>query len=270
MSMREHQVFLKWTCARDILDDGTLITWIDTLEDAMHQAFETWKPLGKPGKANPWTIEARLEHLDGLVGGGINQELRIRLTAGDNDAGVEYINIQAGLHPYTGRYVTACELRFRREVFADKPTLERWSKTLQRWAKEGEALSAQLHDADDDAIQNVSNAGVLRLGYGIDVESVDVSKNPGRETSRGEYRYVVNWLSFYSQEMCNALGNPDVQVEGVQTWTENDGLWIQLSESPLNPDDDEVRARQRQVREQLGIEKLAKKQQRSFGFWQKK
>src|SRR5699024_11016243 len=78
MSMREHQVFLKWTCGRDILDDGTLITWNDTLEDAMHQAFATWRPLGKPGKPNPWTIEARLEHLDARVGAGLNQELRIR------------------------------------------------------------------------------------------------------------------------------------------------------------------------------------------------
>lgn len=270
MSMREHQVFLKWTCGRDILDDGTLITWIDTLEDAMHQAFATWRPLGKPGKPNPWTIEARLEHLDARVGAGLNQELRIRLTANPNDAGVEYINIQAGLHPYTGRYVTACELRFQRDVFADAPTLERWSKTLQRWAKEGAALSAQLHDADDDAIQNVSNAGVLRLGYGIDVDEVDVSQNPGRETSRGEYRYVVNWLSFYGKDMFKALNEPPIAVDGVKTWEEEGGLWVQLSDSPLNPDDPNVRSRQRDVREQLGIENLAKKQQRSFGFWQQK
>lgn len=270
MSMREHQVFLKWTCGRDVLDDGTLITWVDALEDAMEQPFAQWKSLARPGKPAPWDLHARLEELDALVGGGINQELRIRWIAAPNEAGVEYFNVQATLHPYTGRYVTACELRLKQSVFEDDAAIDRWSNILQEWAHQGEALSAQLHDADDDAIQNVSNAGVLRLGYGIDVDEVDVSKNPGRETSRGEYRYVVNWLSFYSEDMCNALGKPNVDVDGVRTWTRDGGLWVQLSDRPLPPDDPTVRARQQHVREQLNIEALAKKQQRSFGFWQRK
>lgn len=270
MSMREHQIFLKWTCGRDILDDGTLITWIDSLEDTMEQPFATWRPLGRPGKPHPWNLSARLEQLDSLLGGGTNQELRIRWTANPNDAGIEYLNVQATLHPYTGRYVAACELRLQTAVFQDESTVKYWSDVLQQWAHQGQALSAQLHDADDDAIQNVSNAGLLRLGYGIDVEEVDVAKNPGRETSRGEYRYVVNWLSFYSVDMLRALGYPDVQVDGVQTWEQDEGLWVQLSNSPLQPEQPIVRERQRLVREQLGIEKLAKKQQRSFGFWQKK
>lgn len=268
--MREHQTFLKWTCGRDVLDDGTLITWIDALEDTMEQAFAKWQPLGRPGKPNEWNIQARMDHLDSLVGGGINQEFRVRLTAAPNDAGIEYINIQATLHPYTGRYVTACELRLRSDIFTAQAAVEQWSERLQQWAHEGAALSAQMHEADDDAIQNVSNAGVLRLGYGIDVENVDVSKNPGRETSRGEYRYVVNWLSFYSEDMLKALGHPAIEVEGVVTWEKDAGLWVKLSDSPQNPTDPTVRERQRLVREQLGIEKLAKKQQRSFGFWQKK
>lgn len=268
--MREYQTFLKWTCGRDVLDDGTLITWVDALEDTMEQAFAEWKPLGRPGKSNPWNIQSRMDQLDSMVGGGINQEFRVRLTAGPNDAGIEYINIQATLHPYTGRYVTACELRLRSDVFADQAVVEQWAERLQQWAHEGAALSAQMHEADDDAMQNVSNAGVLRLGYGVDVEHVDVSKNPGRETSRGEYRYVVNWLSFYSEDMLKALGNPTVDVDGVKTWEKDGGLWVKLSDSPQNPDDPIVRERQRLVREQLGIEKLAKKQQRSFGFWQKK
>lgn len=268
--MRERQTFLKWTCGRDVLDDGTLITWIDALEDEMEQAFAQWKFLGRPGKPNPWTIESRMDQLDALVGGGINQEFRVRLTAAPNDVGIEYINIQATLHPYTGRYVTACELRLRNDIFTEQAAVEQWSERLQQWAHEGAALSAQMHEADDDAIQNVSNAGVLRLGYGIDFENVDVSKNPGRETSRGEYRYVVNWLSFYSEDMLKALGNPTIEVNGVTTWEKDAGLWVKLSDSPQNPDDPIVRERQRLVRAQLGIEKLAKKQQRSFGFWQKK
>lgn len=268
--MREHQVFLKWTCGRDVLDDGTLITWVDALEDAMEQAFSQWRALGRPGKPNPWNIQSRLDQLDALLGGGINQEFRVRLSAEPNAAGIDYINIQAGLHPYTGRYVTACELRLQSGQFSDAATVNLWAERLQQWAHEGAALSAQMHDADDDAIQNVSNAGVLRLGYGIDVESVDVSKNPGRESSRGEYRYVVNWLSFYGEDMLKALGNPTIDVEGVATWEKDGGLWVQLSDSPRKPDAPEVRQRQAAVREQLGIEKLAKRQQRSFGFWQKK
>jgi|GEM_PF-6567281 len=270
MSMREHQMFLKWTSGRDILDDGTLITWIDTLEDTMGQAFAQWRPLGRPGKPNPWTLQARLDQLDALVGGGTNQELRIRWIAAPNDAGIAYFNVQATLHPYTGRYVAACELRLETKVFEDSDAVEFWSNLLQQWAHQSEALSAQLHDADDDAIQNVSNAGVLRIGYGIDVDEVDVAKNPGRETSRGEYRYVVNWLSFYNADMRKALGHPTVDVPGVKTWEKDDGLWLQLSESPLHPENPTIRERQRLVREQLGIEKLAQKQQRSFGFWQKK
>lgn len=270
MSMREYQVFLKWTCSKDVVDNGTLVEWVDILEAKMGMAFARFKPLGSSGRVLDWNAQQRIDNLDGRIGAGLNQQVRIRLIADDNPAGIVYLNIQATLHPYTGRYVAAFELRIRSDVFEDPETVAYWASLMQRWAEEGGALSAQLHDADDDAIQNVSSAGLLKIGYGIEVDHVDVSKNPGRETSRGEYRYVVNWLSFYGHDMFEALGRPTIDVDGVRTWEQDGGLWVQLSDSPLHPDDKTVRERQRQVREQLAIEALAVRQQRSMGYWQRK
>lgn len=270
MRMREYQVFLRWTCAKDIIDDGTLVEWVDTLEAKMQQPFVQWMPLGQPGAPATWNAMSRLEQLDERMGQGTNQQLRMRLIAAPNPAQIDHFDVQATMHPYTGRYVSACEVRFKQEAFDDQDTVEFWVETLKTWAKEGHALSAHMHQADDDAIQNVSSVGVLKLGYGIEVESVDVASNPGRETSRGEHRYVVNWLSYFGPEMATELRHPEIDVPGVEYEAQGEGFWIRLSESPQNPDDPDIRARQGAVREQLGLQALAKRQQRAFGFWQKK
>lgn len=270
MRMREYQVFLRWTCGRDIIDDATLVDWVDAIEAKMEQPFVQWMPLGTPGQPATWNAAARLDLLDGRIGQGSNQQLRMRLIAAPNPAQIDYFDIQATMHPYTGRYVTSCELRLKQTAFEDAATTAFWTERLQEWASQGAALSAHLHEADDDAIQNVSSAGVLKLGYGIDVESVDVANNPGRETSRGEYRYVVNWLSYFGEEMRNELRQPEIAVEGVTTWEADGGLWIRLSDSPQNPDAPATRERQAAVRDQLGLQALADRQRRAFGFWQKK
>lgn len=268
--MREYQVFLRGTYARDIVNDGTLVDWVDTLEAHMQQPFAQWLPLGRSPKPLSWNAMARLEELDGRIGQGLNQQVRMRLIAASNPAGIVHFDIQATMHPYTGRYVAACELRLENDALKEAGAVELWADQLQKWVASGGALSAHMHQADDDAIQNVSSPGVLRLGYGIDVDSIDLANNPGRETSRGEHRYVVNWLSFFGKEMMDELQWPELNVEGLRTWKENDGLWWRLSDTPLEPDAPETRQRQMHVREQLGIQALADRKQRAFGFWQKK
>lgn len=270
MRMREYQVFLRWTFSRDLVNDGTLVDWVDTLEEKMQQPFVQWLPFGRATQPLRWDANARLEQLDGRIGQGLNQELRMRLIAAPNPAGIVHLDVHANMHPYTGRYVVTCELRVENDRVQSAEEVEGWADILQRWAEQGEALSGHMHEADDDAIQNVGSPGVLKLGYGVEVESVDLASNPGRETSRGEHRYVVNWLTFYGKEMMDALGWPALEVEGLRTWRAHEGLWLRLSDAPLPADAPEARARQGAARTQLGLQALADRQQRSFGFWQKK
>lgn len=275
MRLREYQTYLRWTCGRDIVNDGTLADWVDRLEARMDAPFARWLPLDRPASPSPWHAGVRLDQLDGRCGAGQNQQVRMRLIADENAAGIVHFDVQATMHPYTGRYVAACELRLRQSVFESPTQVLDWVKQLEAWVEEGDVLCAHIHDADDDAIQNTSSVGMLKLGYGIDVDAVDLPNNPGRETSRGELRYVVNWLSFFGAEMLDALHVPDdvwstLAADGIAVRREDKGVWLQLSASPLDPDAPATRARQAQVRELLGIKAFADRQRRAFGYWQKK
>ena len=273
MRMREYQVFFRWMCGRDIVNDGSLVSLVDELESLMERPFARWRALGRPAQELDWTVGARLQTLDSTVGAGRNQELRMRLTAGENCAGVVSLEVQAQMHPYTGRYVTTVDLRVHRDVLVDDEVLGAWGERFAAWVEDGDAIWAHAHDADDDAIQNVFDPNLLRLGYGVELaEGTDLMQNPGREVSRGEFRYVVNWLTWFGPEMCAELRlrERDYAIDGLSVLPLERGYWFSLAPSPLNPDDDEVRARQRALRELLEIPALAERTRRAFGFWQRR
>lgn len=275
MRLREYQTYLRWTCGRDVVNDGTLADWVDSLEARMGAPFAAWLPLDRPAVATPWHATVRHDQLDGRCGAGQNQQVRMRLIAPENEAGIVHLDVQATMHPYTGRYVAACELRLREATFEAPGAVDTWTAQLKQWVDQGAALCAHMHNADDDAIQNTSSVGMLKRGYGVEVDAVDLPNNPGRETSRGELRYVINWLTFFGQEMVDALQVSDEMLAaigdaGVAVERTDAGLWLQLTDSPLEPDAAPTRARQGLVRELLGIKAFADRQRGAFGYWQKK
>lgn len=271
MRMREHQVFFRWMCGRDVVNDGTLADWLDEVEALIGAPFATWRQLGRPAQTLPWELPARFEQVDSRIGAGANQELRIRWEAAANPAGIASFEVQASMHPYTGRFVTRLDLRVQRDALSDPSALEAWVVRFERWVGNSAALWAHAHDADDDAMQNIFDPGLLKLGYGVEVEAgTDLSQNAGREVSRGEFRYAINWMTRFGAEMAQELrlDERELAVPGVEFRRDDEGLWLRLAPSPLNPDDESVRSRQRALRDLFEIPALADRTRRTFGFWQ--
>lgn len=272
MRMRENQVFFRWMAGRDIVDDATLADLIDDLEALMGAPFATWRVLGRPAQTLPWSAESRFELVDSRIGTGPNQELRFRLEAKENAAGIVSFEFQATMHPYTGRFVTTSDVRVKADRFVESTAVEAWRDRFQNWVQTADSIWAQAHDVDDDAMQNIFDANLLKFGYGVEVPAgADLSENPGREVSRGEFRYVVNWLTWFGPEMSKAMRVEERNLELVGLTVErlDSGVWLEIADTPLDLSD-AMRERQRWVRNQLEIPALADRTRRTFGFWQKK
>lgn len=273
MRMRENQVYFRWTAGRDVVDDGTIADLVDSLEMEMGVPFARWRLLGQPDEARAWDGSARHDVLDSRIGVGTNQQLRIRWTAPENPAGIVSLEVQANMHPYTGRYVTSIDLRVGAAVMSEATRRESWRARFVEWVHDMDALYGHAHDVDDDAIQNAFDPGLLLRGYGVVVEEgVDLADNPGREVSRGEFRYVVNWLSYFGAEMCETLNmaSREFAIDGLGVNPVEGGIWFELGASPLDSDAPEQRARQRALRDGLELRALADRTRRTFGFWQRR
>lgn len=269
MRMREYDVFFRWTCGRDVVNDGTITRLVEELESLRGEPFSTYQPLGVPSSPVAWTEVLREQKLAPLAGGGANQQVRFRLDDGEGKHPVHRLEVQASAHPYTGRYVTTIDVRVAAD-FLEESRIEEWVARFRRWLETSAAICGHAHDADDDAIQNIASPALLKRGYGVDVQDVDLADNPGRETTRGEHRLAVNWLTWFSAETLEQLPVQELRVDSVEAVKQDDGLWIRLYELPQHPEAPEKRERQRQVRDELKLQEVADRRRRSFGFWQRK
>jgi hypothetical protein len=297
--LREHSIYFKFSTEHCLLGDATFLEILDQLETWASAPFETVQDLLNHGRPRPWGGEQAVAHLHSRVGAGVNQQARL-LWKGAEGRAVRSVELNAGSHPYAGRFQTLLDIRLDRGWF------ERQGELGPRMAERRFVEIARLihpfqghaHDTDDNAVQNTDNAGLLERGFGVKVEGpIDLAANPGRELSRGPHRYAVNWLTLFGPELVEKLGRDLLQAapapvvraleidpksrklpaesvaERLGEAVEKEGEWwmLRLSESPLDfPDNPAAREVQRAVREHLGLRDLARQERWELGYWQKK
>ncbi len=201
--LRENTLFLKLSTHHDLVFDATHAMILELLHDWMGAPFESFQDLTARGKPRPVTGQLLLDALHRGVGQGIHQSLRFKLWR-ESGCPVRSFEFNAGAHPYTGAFCTQIDIRVEKSWVERNPqTAPRvLRKRLIDLARLTHPFQAHAHDTDDNTIQNVDNLRLLRRGFGLDLtEPVDLSNNPGRELSRGNLRYAVNWLTLFGPEL---------------------------------------------------------------------
>ena len=109
---------------------------------------------------------------------------------------------------------------------------------------------------------------LLHAGFGVDAESLGEDR-PGREVSRGEYRYCATWWSFTGAPVLERLGHPELAGLPGEVLRMDHGVRVLLTPDPLTLDES-LRSAQRQLADVLGFTEAARKDRWTLGFWQKK
>jgi len=299
--LKEDSIYLKLSTTHDLVYDATHVLLLDQLDDWNTGAFETFQDLAISSRPRPLTLDLLMEKLHSPVGVNIHQPLRFKMWRGRGTP-VRSLEFHAGAHPYTGIFHTQVDIRIERDWVARNPEaapriLERRFKDLARLIH---PFQGHVHDTDDNSIQNIGNPRLIKRGFDVDVQGpIALEDNPGRELSRGEFRYCVNWLTLFGPEMLKNLGQERVETAPAARVEELDidpvarkrpaevvaermsgtcatelrdapQRWhlLSLGGSPLQTS--KFRPIQRAVREHLGLKKLAKDQRYMLGYWQKK
>ncbi len=266
MRMREHTLFVRLATHRDLLDPGIHLDLVRSAEDLTESEFETFRDLVPARMPTHPLAGRRAEFLDCHVGAGMHQSARFELT-GPPEAPLRRLELHAALHPYSGAYTTFVDLRL--DVAWALANIAAVDDVVRHWIEATEPFSVHAHDTDDDAIQNCGNVGMLRRGFGVEVESVDLAANPGREVNRGQFRYCVNWLTHLGPELLAKLdfdaSDLPVPVEEI-----GGGMLLKLGPDPGSPELPERREVQATVREVLGFREVGDRDRRLWGYWQRK
>ncbi len=263
-------MYFKFSAGRDVFDDGSAERVIADAASVFDITWTEIENLDRRMRRVELTRQRFEEHVGALTGAGLQQRARF-VVFGANAVGAARLEVNATLHPYTGRYLTMFDLRVPRAAFESPALVEAAVAFFERTAAATEAIVANAHDTDDHAIQNIGSEQLLRRGYGIEVAGeVDLEANPGLEVSRGEFRYVVTWLTWLGAEIVSKLAHRRESALPIPEREAGSARWFRLCESPLSAGDAEVRALQAAVRASLGFRGLAGEEQRAFGFWQRK
>lgn len=269
MRLRTDQVFMRFSWAGNVLAQGGHHQLIDDAQRALNVRFSQIKNVARRTDFRELTAERKAEWLPDFMADEAHPILNVSLRAEANEHPAQ-MTIFAGPHPYTGRYVVQYELLMPREAFESASAHDTWVRLFRSYAERWGAICGHMHDADDNSIQNTASAGMLKLGFGVEVDEVNLAENPGREVSRGEFRFAINWLNYFGPEMVARLtrfmdDEPPELVEEL-----GDGWFIRLADGPLSADADEVRQVQRFLRGSLAIQAATEENARAFGFWQRK
>jgi hypothetical protein len=298
--LREDTVYLKFSTTHDLLHDATAVMLLERLHDWNRQPFEFFQDIGVRGRPKPVTAALILEKLHGPVGEGVHQPMRFKLWR-EKGSPVRSFELIAGAHPYTGTFQTQIDLRIERSWVARNGITA--PRVLESQFRAIAALihpfQGHAHDTDDNSIQNIDNPRLIKRGFGIDVEGpIDLADNPGRELSRGEHRYAVNWLTLFGPgllskfppelvesapaETIGALAiDPTSRLRPAEKAAQNMGTepialrqdpqqWIMIRLGPSPLPAESLRESQRAVRDHLGLRKMAHDERYMLGYWQKK
>ena len=294
--LREDTIYLRLSTHHDVVDDATFLEVLEILDEWNRHPFDTFTDITLRGRPRPVTPELLLEALHSRVGGGLHQILRFRFHAAEGP--VASYELMAGGHPYTGVFHTAIDIRVRGDWVRRNP--EMGPRLLRRrfveLARLTHPFQGHVHDSDDNSIQNAGDAGLLRRGFGVEVEGpIDLAQNPGRELSRGEFRYAVNWLTLFGPALLDRVcldavrSIPDGQTERLDidfgarstpgqhvaermgaTFPETTREWWLLQVGPTPTPFAAQRDAQGRIRDHLCLAELAESERWPLGYWQKK
>lgn len=266
MRLRENAVHLKLSTYADVLDSGGHLAFVSELEAATGGTLTRFRDLSGPRLPEYAMEERGRAMLSAHEGAGFHQTARFRLSA--DDGPLRSLELTAGLHPYSGVYTTQFDVRIDAS-WADR-NAETLVEMLTWCVARFEPLTAQVHDVDDDAMQNIDNPRLLELGYGV-TGSTALEDRPGREAVRGQFRLCIAWLTYFGAEALDLLERPDTShLDGTVTMHIGRGRLWRLSDIPSDAFTPEFRSRQRALRETLGIDALIERDRRAHGYWKRK
>ena len=255
---------MKLVSRLDGINEGLFVDTIDdlaTLSGAPFSSFQDHSGTRLP----PRPIETdQPPPYAAFVGVGFHPTVRFSLSGPGTVRSVEF---NGGLHPYSGVYVVQVDARIDAAAVGREPEglLDLARRTVELWTP----LTLHVHDVDDDAIQNIDNPRLLKLGYGIDA-SVDLASRPGREASRGQFRFAVNWVTYFGAETLRLLELDADSNWPVRSERIGDGCWFQLSDHPEAIGTASFREKQAALRTTLDFDRLIDADRRSFSYWKRK
>lgn len=267
MRMREHALFLRASTRADLLDDGSAMAWIQRVQDLTGARFDHVTDLVAVRGERVALVDPD-EQLGALLPRAVHVRTRIRLEASESTT-LRSFEIHAGAHPYSGAHVTQLDLRIAESALDDAAFIEQFVAFFAQLAAGIDATWAYAHPADDTAIQNATSPALLRLGYGVELDEAALRDMPGREVSRGEFRYAPDWLGWLGAPVLERLESfrSGWPARGRQQGT---AFTWRLARHPADVDSEEGRSAQRQLRSDLGFDAVAAADRWTQGFWQKR
>jgi len=257
MRLRDDSIALRAVTLRDVLDAGLHLDALRRLEVVAASRFHTFEDLSRPRAKSLPLASVDDEPLAEHVGAGFHQSARFRLT-GQAPLRAE---VQAGLHPYSGVYATQLVAHLPR---ATPP--EALVAVAEALVTTLEPLSLHVHDADDDAMANVESPRLLALGWGEEAVAL-AGDRPGREWSRGHFRFAPSWLTYVHDDGAALLG---VDLDALDVAPSSRCGTGRLFRLGATAEPSGLRDAQRALRAALAIDALAARDGRSFSYWKKK
>ncbi len=294
--LSEDTVYLRLSTFHDLIDDATFLEIMEGLVDWNRRPFDHYTDIAMRGRPRPVTPELLLGELHARVGAGLHQIARFRLQS--DEGPVASYEMMAGGHPYTGVFHTTIDIRVRGDWVRRNPEMgpRLLRKRFVELAHQTHPFQGHVHDTDDNSIQNAGDAGLLRRGFGVEVDGpIDLASNPGRELSRGEFRYAVNWLTLFGPallervtvEAVQSIPCGNVERLGVDfharttpgqhvaermgaTFPDKPETWWLLQLGPTPIPFAPYRDAQGRARDHLRYAELAESERWPLGYWQKK
>lgn len=258
-------MYIKLVTYEDVLDAGRHLEAIATLEALTGEVFVRYRDLS--GTRMPFEpLEGNREALLGAhVGAGFHQTARFRVES-DGPA-LRSLELNAGLHPYSGVYTTLLEARLDARFVASRRAA--FVALFDDWVARLTPITAHAHDCDDDALQNIANPRLAELGYGRAMPA-EPERRPGREAVRGQFRYATTWLSHYGREALAVLGEPGADLGEFDVREVRDGVTIRLVDDPSSVSEEQLRALQVKLRAALALDAMVARDRRNYAYWKKK
>lgn len=297
MQLCDKSIYMRFSTNHDVVNDATHVELLERLQEWNGRPFSFYRNLAAKGRPRELTVQLLFAELHSRVGAGVHAALRFKVWS-DVGTPVRSMELSAGSHPYSGRFVTMVDIRFEREWMQRNLKLApgNFVERFEELARLLHPFQGHAHDTDDNSIQNIGSAALLRRGYGFEVDGpIDLATNPGREISRAGHRYAVNWLTLFGPEMVEHLGADRIKAVPAELRELNidpnarktlgeqvaeqmgapvvkNGRWLllRLAADPLNFEAPERRDVQRRVKDALQFEKIAADERWPWGYWQSK
>lgn len=265
MRMRQSTYYLKLATRADLVATGEALALVATVENAVGETFARALD-GLEIGAEPVDLGAgRDSWLASRLTGPLHMRARVRLE-GAPDGALHSLEINATSHPYTGAHVTVVDVRLSIESPGALSVLE---TCLDDAIKRLDLTWAGIHESDDNAVQNCESPVMLRLGYGVDPATVE-SDRPGREVSRGEFRYVADWRGYLGPAVLDRIAPFGTDPRPAWVVERGSGIEWRLTEHPRDVATPDGRAAQRELARALGFEAAARADRWTWGFFDKR